>query len=436
MRSTFRVVVAFALAFFLFLVKGHLESIDSQRQATADSVPRFVRDDAGAHIELVPIGSSSPTTSQAVTYQSTKTYLQPTNPPISPTKFQSKQIPVQVPGAELWDDEYEDEDDYFDRDLDFGIPVGRQSKPKPKPSPPKSEESAKPLPPRPSVSPLADRIIVTGRFSWESTKKHFTNQTRNNRWQRAVYVVNDQEAEYHVQQNKGKESNIYLQYIVDHYNKLPQYIVFLHSHRKSYHVEFEEQDNVLTVQRLQLDYVKKTGYANLRCDWGPGCPDEVHPFRQNQARTTEIAFAGAWMQIFNNSNIPEIVAAPCCAQFAVSREQVHARPLSEYQNFLRWIMETELDDETSGRVFEYLWHIIFGQDPVSCPSKAQCYKDIYDMEYVEPVDRWAAFLKDLKEDYDENQDDDDDYDDDLSAMKGAERAAMHPLGLAGHVQVL
>jgi hypothetical protein len=27
-------------------------------------------------------------------------------------------------------------------------------------------------------------------------------------------------------------------------------------------------------------------------------------------------------------------------------------------------MTTELDDETSGRVFEYLWHIIFGQDPV------------------------------------------------------------------------
>jgi hypothetical protein len=164
--------------------------------------------------------------------------------------------------------------------------------------------------------------------------------------------------------NKGKESNIYLQYIIDHYHKLPEYMVFLHAHRWATHVEFWEQDNALTVQRLQLDYLKQVGYVNLRCGWGPGCPDEVQPFRQLEGRTTEIAFAGAWIRIFNNTDIPEVVATPCCAQFAVTRAQVHTRPLSDYQSFHRWLMETELDDETSGRVFEYLWHIIFGQDPV------------------------------------------------------------------------
>lgn len=186
----------------------------------------------------------------------------------------------------------------------------------------------------------------------------------NHRWQHAVYVVDDPDAEFHVQANKGKESNAYLQYIMDHYDNLPDYMVFLHAHRISSHVEFMEQDNVLTVQRLQLDYLKQAGYVNLRCDWGPGCPDEVQPFRQLDGRTTEIAFAGAWIRIFNNTDIPEVVATPCCAQFAVTREQVLARPLSDYQSYHRWLMETELDDETSGRVFEYLWHIIFGQDAV------------------------------------------------------------------------
>lgn len=111
--------------------------------------------------------------------------------------------------------------------------------------------------------------------------------------------------------------------------------------------------------------MKKNGYANLRCNWEPGCPEEVQPFRQLAGRTTEIAFAGAWMRIFNNTDVPEIVAVPCCAQFAVTREQILARPLSQYLAFHRWLLETELDDDTSGRVFEYLWHIIFGQDPVS-----------------------------------------------------------------------
>jgi hypothetical protein len=189
--------------------------------------------------------------------------------------------------------------------------------------------------------------------------------TRSNyRWQRAVYVVDDPDAEYSVQQNKGKESNVYLQYIIDHYDRLPNYMVFLHAHRSSSHVEFMEQDNALTVQRLNLDYVEKSGYVNLRCDWGPGCPDEVQPFRQLDGRTTEIAFAGAWIRIFNNTDIPEVIAVPCCAQIAVTRAQVHQRPLSDYQAYHNWLITTELDDETSGRVFEYLWHIIFGKDPV------------------------------------------------------------------------
>jgi hypothetical protein len=193
------------------------------------------------------------------------------------------------------------------------------------------------------------------------------------RWQHAVYHVDDPEADLPVEQNKGKESSAYLQYILDNYDKLPQYMVFLHAHQFSGHVEevLENddaltvgRDNALTVRRLQLDYLRQVGYLNLRCQWSPGCPDEVQPFRQMAGRTTELAFAGAWIRIFNNTNVPEIVATPCCAQFAVTKEQVLQRPRSDYESYHHWLMTTELDDDTSGRVFEYLWHIIFGQDPV------------------------------------------------------------------------
>lgn len=181
-------------------------------------------------------------------------------------------------------------------------------------------------------------------------------------WQHAVYRVEAPEGEFQISQNKGKESNVYLQYITDHYDNLPQYMVFMHSHRTGWHVEFE--DNALTVQRLQLSFLSKTGFVNLRCNWGPGCPDEIHPLRQLGGRYQDLAFAEAWMQIFNNTEIPEVVAAPCCAQFAVTREQVLARPLSDYQSYHKWLLETELHDEISGRIFEYMWHIIFGRDPV------------------------------------------------------------------------
>ena len=62
--------------------------------------------------------------------------------------------------------------------------------------------------------------------------------------------------------------------------------------------------------------------------------------------------------------MPHVIGTPCCAQFAVSRDQVRKRPLEFYVGALKWLHDTALDDATSGRVFEYIWHIIFGQDPV------------------------------------------------------------------------
>lgn len=61
---------------------------------------------------------------------------------------------------------------------------------------------------------------------------------------------------------------------------------------------------------------------------------------------------------------PTLVGAACCAQFAVSKDQVLARPLSDYERFREWIVETEKSDAKSGRVLEFLWHVIFGKDAV------------------------------------------------------------------------
>ena len=57
-------------------------------------------------------------------------------------------------------------------------------------------------------------------------------------------------------------------------------------------------------------------------------------------------------------------AAACCAQFAVSKEQVLKRPVEDYIRFRDWIVHTEKNDAKSGRVMEYLWHVIFGKDSV------------------------------------------------------------------------
>jgi len=83
-------------------------------------------------------------------------------------------------------------------------------------------------------------------------------------------------------------------------------------------------------------------------------------------------------EIWNEDDHNKItVWAPCCAQFAVSREAIYQRPLADYVSMRQWLMETELDDARSGRVFEFLWHVIFGQEATFCPDQKKCYCEVY-----------------------------------------------------------
>lgn len=62
--------------------------------------------------------------------------------------------------------------------------------------------------------------------------------------------------------------------------------------------------------------------------------------------------------------VPALVGQACCAQFAVSRERVLKRPKEDYVEFRRWLLETERNNAKSGRVLEFLWHVVFGMGPV------------------------------------------------------------------------
>ncbi|KAI9924329.1 hypothetical protein ASPWEDRAFT_115648 [Aspergillus wentii DTO 134E9] len=250
-------------------------------------------------------------------------------------------------------------------------------------SPEKTEQDGQALPGSQPISEKTktkDQVVVVGRLKDQNTDWVIDDLPD---WDHAIYIVDDPTAPLHVVKNKGREANVYLQYIIDHYDRLPSTIVFLHSHRdgfpQAWHTEFDEHSNPQTVNMLQTEFVQRNGYANLRCTSSPGCPDEVRPFRDppDEGRWTEHAFPEAWNLFFNGTEVPEVIATPCCAQFAVSKKQVLQRPLSDYEMYHRWVMETELADDVSGRVMEYMWHIIFGQDPVYCPDTYQCYSDVY-----------------------------------------------------------
>jgi hypothetical protein len=197
------------------------------------------------------------------------------------------------------------------------------------------------------------------------------------RWENTIYTVDSNDT-LHTKKNKGRESNAYLTYLVENYDNLRDITVFLHPARKSWHNDAPDYDSVISLKRLKINYVLQKGYVNLRCNTVPGCPGEVQPFRlPPDGREFVQVMPEAWKSLFNNTEVPTMIGIPCCTQFAVSREQIRSRSKEEYQRYLDWLMATPLQDYASGRIFEYLWHIIFGQNAIFCPSRIDCYCDVY-----------------------------------------------------------
>ena len=115
---------------------------------------------------------------------------------------------------------------------------------------------------------------------------------------------------------------------------------------------------------------------NLRCNTNPGCPAQFQ--LGDGGSISEDVMRGAWKELFGkDEKLPSSIGAACCSQFAVSKDQIRARPQDDYKRIRKWLLATRLDDHVSGRIMEYVWHIIFKRESVFCPAVDECYCKVY-----------------------------------------------------------
>ena len=193
-----------------------------------------------------------------------------------------------------------------------------------------------------------------------------------------IYIANDPSAPLHPPKNKGHEVMIYLTYIIDHYDDLPDIVIFMHAHRWTHHNNhLLGHDAVQMIRRLNSDYVARKGYVNMRCEWYPGCPEWLHPknAQESLAKQEEEVLSRTWTELFPTSPIPKALGQACCAQFALSRERILSISLSQFIFYRDWIMRTPLSDYVSGRIWEYTWQFLFTGQSIVCPAEHVCYCD-------------------------------------------------------------
>jgi hypothetical protein len=118
-------------------------------------------------------------------------------------------------------------------------------------------------------------------------------------------------------------------------------------------------------------------HRNLRCHWEPGCPDWIHPgaIEEDMNKQEESLMARSWTELFPDNPIPQVLAQPCCGQFAVSRNRIRSLPLARYVFYRDWLLRTNLSDYSSGRIWEYIWQFVFTRHNVVCPKEHIYYYD-------------------------------------------------------------
>ncbi|KAL9011978.1 MAG: hypothetical protein Q9173_003220, partial [Seirophora scorigena] len=90
----------------------------------------------------------------------------------------------------------------------------------------------------------------------------------------SITIANNPAAPKHAPKNKGHEVMIYLTYLIDNYDRLPDIVLFMHSHRWTHHnnhlLGFDASQ---MIRALNNAHVVREGYVNMRCHWSPGCPE-------------------------------------------------------------------------------------------------------------------------------------------------------------------
>jgi hypothetical protein len=168
---------------------------------------------------------------------------------------------------------------------------------------------------------------------------------------------------------RGRETAPYLSYIIDNYDSLPEYSIFVHASQKQRHNDISSK-TADTLKSLRFQHINATGFVNLRCSWSPGCPIGVNPLDPTEQdvrnKDTRAFFAEIYMELLDvpRECVPRHIGNVCCAQFAVTRARILQRPRSDYERMLRWADNSHEGDYGVGWAFEKLWDIIFGMDAI------------------------------------------------------------------------
>jgi len=172
-----------------------------------------------------------------------------------------------------------------------------------------------------------------------------------------IYDKETPENPYNVPENKGNEASVYLKYIIDHYDDLPEYTFFMHDDEYAWH----HSGSIIDKYYDAINSNKK--YNNIN-DKSINCIGWV----LNEAGGIYQENFLKWYYEYIHNYIPfdkldHSQQYRSAAQFLVHRDLIRGLPKIFYENLYNWIMTTEIPSWLCGRFFEWTWHIFWDVYP-------------------------------------------------------------------------
>lgn len=214
-----------------------------------------------------------------------------------------------------------------------------------------------------------------------------------------VYQSHDSNGTNFVE-NYGNEASKYLQYIVDHYDDMPEDVVFVQAGRQDWHDPLPKDVSLsrwnwgaaaesgglaslptaapcLVEDSVELPLQQIVSGSQEVQRQNPNCVNGVKEHMPKQMATLK----QVWANVFQDElgPLPQRWLTHCCAQFEVTRSAVHRHRKAFYESLLEWVvahdrelladdMEGEIrrnhdpERRDAGHVLEVTWALLFS-DP-------------------------------------------------------------------------
>lgn len=166
-----------------------------------------------------------------------------------------------------------------------------------------------------------------------------------------VYDKENPDNLFNVPVNKGHEASAYLRYILDYYDRLPNFTFFIQDDEYAWH-------HIGSVQEQFCHALNSGGeYYNINGN----CP--LGDFHRSAHKEAYLAWYADFIEpVVPRASLPAdwMTGERGCAQFLVHRNRIHRFPKEFYQRLYDWLLTTEVPGNLPAVYLEWSWHVLWG----------------------------------------------------------------------------